>query len=62
MFVIVMLVGKLVHNNLISISIQAIVGICIYVGGLYIIKDELLINLCEQIKNKLHKNTNVTEI
>lgn len=62
MFVIVMLIGKLIHNNFISIFVQATVGICTYIGGLYIMKDELFMNLLQQIKNKLHRNINVTEI
>lgn len=61
MFAVVMLAGVIIKNNLISIVLQAIIGASIYILGLYIIKDEFLLQLLQQIKNKFQKNKNVTE-
>lgn len=61
MFVVVMLIGLTIKNNLFSIVLQAIIGVSIYIIGLYIIKDEFLVQLLQQIKNKFQKNKNVTE-
>jgi O-antigen/teichoic acid export membrane protein len=61
MLIITILIGKLIKNNFISIIVQVIIGIGIYIGGLCIIKDEFLLQLLNQVKSKLRKTKNVTE-
>ena len=61
MFFIVILIGFTVKNNLISIMLQGVSGAIIYIIGLYVVKDEFLVQLLKKGNNKIRKNKNVTE-
>ncbi len=56
MYIISALLGNMINNNFVSILSQCLVGICIYVGGLIIIKDKFLFQGIKVIKNKMIKN------
>lgn len=56
MYIISAFIGKIISNNLTSIIIQCLIGICVYVIGLIISKDEFLFQGIKVIKNKLLKS------
>lgn len=58
MFLTAILIGHIVKNNLISIVIQGVVGVIIYILGLYVIKDEFLKQLLKNVNKKIK---NITE-
>ena len=61
MFVIVVIVGIIIKNNLASIILQGIIGVGVYIIILYVIKDEFFMQLMKSVKNKIKRNKTVTE-
>lgn len=50
MFISLMVINYLVKQSIISLILQVSVGSCIYIGILFILKDEIIINSLEKIK------------
>lgn len=61
MFVIVVIAGIIIKNNLASIILQGIIGVGVYIIILYVIKDEFFMQLMKSVKNKIKRNKTVTE-
>ena len=57
MFVITFLLGKVLEATILSTVLQIFVGSILYVGILYLIKDEMLISYIDGFINKIFKRS-----
>lgn len=62
MFIVVFNVGKLVNPTIIGTVIQVIVGILVYMGIMFTIKDENLVYIINFINNKVKSRKKVKEL
>ena len=58
MFIVCILIGNTIKNNLYSIIMQVLMGGIIYCTGLYIIKDRFFVYVIEKVKNIIAKSLN----
>ena len=56
MFIISMILGKFITNNIMSILVQLVVSTIIYFTILYMLKDEMIISGIQMVKNKFIRN------
>lgn len=52
MFVFIVIIGKWITNDMISICVQGVMGILIYLGMLLILKDAFIFEAIDKLKNK----------
>lgn len=58
MFIPIEIIGIIIKNNLTCIIVQVIIGTAVYIGCLFISKDELVYNIINRLKNKYVKKEN----
>lgn len=56
MFIISMILGKFITNNIMSILVQLVVSTIIYFTILFMLKDEMIISGIQMVKNKFIRN------
>lgn len=56
MFIISMILGKFITNNIMSILVQLVVSTIIYFTILFMLKDEMIISEIQMVKNKFIRN------
>lgn len=54
MFIVCLITGKLISNNVLSIIVQSISGTATYLICLYILKDAFMLKICEKLKIKIN--------
>lgn len=52
MFVVIFILGNFINDNMISICVQVLMGILIYFGLLFILRDKLIFEVLRKINNK----------
>lgn len=56
MFVVCLIVGKLINNNLYSLIIQVSIGVLVYIACLLLLKDKFIYSIFDRIKSRLKIN------
>lgn len=55
MFIVCVIIGKLIKNNIYSIIVQVIIGSLVYAIGLLVLKDDFTYSILNKIKEKIYK-------